>query len=121
LYERLGPPVTVNPSGDVLPCPTAGEIPACASTTCVTDPKVDLESLTPQSVPRHRMDARPVAAEFRGGISEAAVVAALITGNPGVTDPACSLSPYREKLTQFVESIQRSDSGAKRLCEQRIQ
>ena len=32
--------------------------------------------------------------------------AALIAGDANVTDPACSLSPYREKLTRFVESIQ---------------
>ena len=33
--------------------------------------------------------------------------AALIAGDANVTDPACSLSPYRGKLTSFVESIQK--------------
>jgi PqqA peptide cyclase len=32
--------------------------------------------------------------------------AALLTGDANATDPACELSPYREKLTRFVESIQ---------------
>jgi pyrroloquinoline quinone biosynthesis protein E len=32
--------------------------------------------------------------------------AALMTGDAAVTDPACSLSPHREKLTRFVDSIQ---------------
>ena len=37
--------------------------------------------------------------------------AALITGDATVTDPACSLSPYREMLTSFVESIQTDNAG----------
>jgi pyrroloquinoline quinone biosynthesis protein E len=39
--------------------------------------------------------------------------AALIAGDASVTDPACALSPYREKLTAFVESCQ----AAKRTSE----
>jgi pyrroloquinoline quinone biosynthesis protein E len=38
--------------------------------------------------------------------------AALIAGDSGVTDPACSLSPCREKLTAFVESIQSAGEGS---------
>jgi pyrroloquinoline quinone biosynthesis protein E len=34
--------------------------------------------------------------------------AALLTGDARATDPACSLSPHREKLASFVESIQRA-------------
>jgi PqqA peptide cyclase len=35
--------------------------------------------------------------------------AALIAGDANATDPACGLSPYREKLTAFVESVQNSN------------
>jgi len=38
--------------------------------------------------------------------------AALITGQADVTDPACSLSPYREELARFVESVQGKDPAA---------
>ena len=32
--------------------------------------------------------------------------AALIAGDANVTDPACTFSPYRDRLTRFVQSIQ---------------
>ena len=35
---------------------------------------------------------------------------ALLTGEAANTDPACALSPFRERLTGIVDSIQ--DSGA---------
>jgi pyrroloquinoline quinone biosynthesis protein E len=38
--------------------------------------------------------------------------AALITGDASVTDPACTLSPYREKLVSFVESMQTAQDGS---------
>jgi pyrroloquinoline quinone biosynthesis protein E len=37
--------------------------------------------------------------------------AALIAGDASATDPACSLSPYRQKLEQFVGSIQDAATG----------
>jgi pyrroloquinoline quinone biosynthesis protein E len=32
--------------------------------------------------------------------------AALLAGDAGVTDPACALSPYRGRLTEFVQAAQ---------------
>jgi pyrroloquinoline quinone biosynthesis protein E len=39
--------------------------------------------------------------------------AALLTGDAAATDPACSLSPHRQKLASFVESVQ-EDPAANR-------
>ena len=41
--------------------------------------------------------------------------AALITGRPDVTDPVCSLSPNRNQLASFVDSVQQGVLGAR--CE----
>ena len=102
--------LTVNPHGDVLPCPTAGEIP-----------NLRFDNVRGKSLSWiwHESDAfnrfrgtewmpEPCrSCEFRevdfGGCR---CQAALIAGDPAITDPACSLSPAREKLTRFVESIQ---------------
>jgi len=107
--------LTVNPSGDVLPCPTAGEI-AGLSFDNVRNRSLKWIWESSEAFNRFRgtewMPEPCRSCEFRevdfGGCR---CQAALITGNPDVTDPACSLSPYRDKLTQFVESIQTEDSG----------
>lgn len=109
--------VTVNPVGDVLPCPTAGEIKG-----------LHFDNVREHSLPwiwneseafnRFRgtewMPEPCRSCEFRevdfGGCR---CQAALIAGDPSVTDPACSLSPYRDKLTRFVESVQESDPTAR--------
>jgi len=102
--------LTVNPTGDVLPCPTAGEIKGMRFDNVREKPLgwIWAES---DSFNRFRgtgwMPQPCRTCEFReidfGGCR---CQAALLTGDATVTDPACSLSPYREKLTQFVESIQ---------------
>ena len=102
--------ITVNPAGDVLPCPTAGEIPGL-----VFD-NVRLKSLEwvwhhSDAFNRFRgtgwMPEPCRSCEFKevdfGGCR---CQAALLTGTAAATDPACSLSPYRERLVQFVESVQ---------------
>jgi PqqA peptide cyclase len=107
--------LTVNPMGEVLPCPTAGEIPG------LRFDNVRARSLgwiwaESDAFNRFRgnswMPEPCRSCEFRevdfGGCR---CQAALITGRADVTDPACALSPYREKLTRFVESIQRADPG----------
>src|ERR1043166_377369 len=106
--------LTVNPRGDVLPCPTAGEI----------------KSLRFDNVRNHSLDwiwsESPAFNRFRGtewmplpcktcefreiDFGGCRCQAALITGNPAVTDPACELSPYRDRLTGFVESQQARQS-----------
>ena len=102
--------LTVNPAGDVLPCPTAAEIPGLRFANVREHA---LEWIWNQSEAFNRfrgtewMPDPCRSCEFReidfGGCR---CQAALITGNPAATDPACSLSPDREKLTNFVTALQ---------------
>src|SRR5260221_116925 len=102
--------LTVNPTGDVLPCPTAGEIRGLRFDN-VREKSLGWIWTESDSFNRFRgtgwMPLPCRTCEFReidfGGCPGQA---ALLTVDATVTDPACSLSPYREKLTQFVESIQ---------------
>jgi pyrroloquinoline quinone biosynthesis protein E len=102
--------LTVNPVGDVLPCPTAGEIKGLRFDN-VRQRALEWIWNESEAFNRFRGTAwMPLPCrecEFRevdfGGCR---CQAALLTGSPDVTDPACSLSPHREKLTRFVESVQ---------------
>jgi pyrroloquinoline quinone biosynthesis protein E len=102
--------LTVNPVGQVLPCPTAGEIRELHFDN-VRDKSLAWIWEHSESFNRFRgTDWMPLPCrdcEFReidfGGCR---CQAALITGNAAATDPACSLSPFRHKLAEFVESIQ---------------
>jgi pyrroloquinoline quinone biosynthesis protein E len=111
--------LTVNPRGDVLPCPTAGEIKGMRFDN-VREHSLAWIWEESQAFNRFRgtswMPLPCRECEFReidfGGCR---CQAALIAGDASVTDPACSLSPYREKLTAFVESCQsaeRTSEGA---------
>lgn len=101
--------LTVNPVGEVLPCPTAGGIPGLRFDN-VRERSLEWIWENSQAFNRFRgaewMPEPCRTCEFRevdfGGCR---CQAALLTGNPAATDPACSLSPYREKLTNFVDSI----------------
>jgi PqqA peptide cyclase len=107
--------LTVNPTGEVLPCPTAGEIKGLRFDN-VRDH--DLGWIWSRSDAFNRFrgtDWMPDpcrSCEFRevdfGGCR---CQAALFTGNAGVTDPACSLSPHRGDLTAFVESMQAREAA----------
>ena len=110
--------LTVNPVGEVLPCPTASEIRGLKFDN-VRNHSLSWVWNESEAFNRFRgtewMPEPCRGCEFReidfGGCR---CQAALITGDPDVTDPACSLSPYRDKLIAFVESCQRpprSDSG----------
>ena len=107
--------LTVNPSGDVLPCPTAGEIKGLRFENVRRQPLAWIWAES-EAFNRFRgtewMPDPCRSCEFRevdfGGCR---CQAALLTGDASVTDPACSLSPYREKLTDFVESIERGREG----------
>jgi pyrroloquinoline quinone biosynthesis protein E len=100
--------LTVNPIGNVLPCPTAGEIPNLHFENALAKP---LEWIWECSEAFNRfrgtewMPEPCRSCEFReidfGGCR---CQAALLTGDAAATDPACSLAPAREKLEQFVES-----------------
>jgi pyrroloquinoline quinone biosynthesis protein E len=102
--------LTVNPSGAVLPCPTAGEIPGLRFDSVQNKP---LDWIWEHSEAFNRFrgtewmpepcrscDLREV--DFGGCRCQAA----LITGDASATDPACSLAPFREKLARFVSSAQ---------------
>jgi pyrroloquinoline quinone biosynthesis protein E len=107
--------ITVNPRGEVLPCPTAGEIRGLRFDNVRTRP---LSWIWTQSEAFNRFrgtewmpepcrtcDFREV--DFGGCRCQAA----LLTGDPGATDPACSLSPHRQKLMSFIESVSRDDDA----------
>jgi pyrroloquinoline quinone biosynthesis protein E len=107
--------LTVNPAGDVLPCPTAGEIPGLRFDNVRAKPLRWIWHHS-ESFNRFRgtewMPEPCRSCEFRevdfGGCR---CQAALITGDASATDPACSLAPSREKLTRFVLFAQASNSG----------
>ena len=102
--------LTVNPVGEVLPCPTAKEIKELRFDNVREH---DLEWIWNESAAFNRfrgMEWMPLPCrecEFRevdfGGCR---CQAALLAGDASVTDPACSLSPYRDRLTEFVEAAQ---------------
>ena len=102
--------LTVNPKGYALPCPTAWEIKGLRFDN-VRSRSLAWIWTESESFNRFRgtewMPDPCRSCEFRevdfGGCR---CQAALITGDASATDPACSLSPDRRKLTQFVESIQ---------------
>ena len=116
--------LTINPRGDALPCPTAGEIKDLRFDN-VRSRSLDWIWGESEAFNRFRgtewMPDPCRSCEFRevdfGGCR---CQAALLTGDSGATDPACELSPYREKLTAFVSSKQQNPqpawaAGTKRL------
>lgn len=106
--------LTVNPVGDVLPCPTASAIKELRFDN-IRKRSLGWIWTESESFNRFRgtewMPAPCRDCSFReidfGGCR---CQAALITGDASVTDPACSLSPQREKLVSFVESMQTADA-----------
>ncbi|HZP60039.1 MAG TPA: pyrroloquinoline quinone biosynthesis protein PqqE [Opitutaceae bacterium] len=102
--------LTVNPRGDVLPCPTAGEIKSLHFENVRQKPLrwIWAES---ESFNRFRgtewMPQPCRSCEFReidfGGCR---CQAALLTGDAASTDPACAFSPFRDRLTRIVDSLQ---------------
>jgi pyrroloquinoline quinone biosynthesis protein E len=101
--------MTVNPAGDVLPCPTAGEIP-----------DIHFDNVRSKSL-RWIWEESEAFNRFRGtewmpdpcrscelrevDFGGCRCQAALITGNAAATDPACELSPDRNRLLDFVQSV----------------
>jgi pyrroloquinoline quinone biosynthesis protein E len=108
--------LTVNPAGNVLPCPTASEIPNIRFENVRARPLswIWRES---ESFNRFRgtewMPDPCRSCEFRevdfGGCR---CQAALLVGDAALTDPVCNLSPHHNKLRDFVESIQVHDLNA---------
>ncbi|HXT11059.1 MAG TPA: pyrroloquinoline quinone biosynthesis protein PqqE [Candidatus Angelobacter sp.] len=102
--------LTVNPVGEVLPCPTAHEIKSLRFdnvrekslgwiwTESEAFNRFRGTEWLPQ--PCHDCEFRKV--DFGGCRCQAA----LITGDPSATDPTCQFSPQRQMLTDFVEGSQ---------------
>jgi len=102
--------LTVNPVGDVLPCPTASAIKGLRFDNVR---EKSLAWIWGQSESFNRFRGTewmpnpcrecPMREVDFGGCR---CQAALLTGDANATDPACALSPHRAKLTSFVESMQ---------------
>ncbi len=107
--------LTVNPAGEVLPCPTAHEIKSMKFDNVRERPLAWIWAES-EAFNRFRgtewMPDPCRSCEFRevdfGGCR---CQAALITGDATMTDPACKLSPQREALTAFVEASQKAGPG----------
>jgi pyrroloquinoline quinone biosynthesis protein E len=94
--------LTVNPAGDVLPCPTAGEIPGLrfenvrgASLSSIWAGSAAFNRFRGTDwmpEPCRSCDRKEI--DFGGCRCQAA----LLTGDPANTDPACALSPHRSAL-----------------------
>jgi len=104
--------LTVNPLGDVLPCPTAGSIPSMTFEN-VRDRPLGWIWSESESFNRFRgtswmpepcrsCDLREV--DFGGCRCQTA----LLTGDAANTDPACGLSPHRDALVRIVDGTRRA-------------
>jgi pyrroloquinoline quinone biosynthesis protein E len=108
--------LTVNPAGDVLPCPTATAIKGMrfdnVRARSLSWIWTQSESFTRfrgvEWMPEPCCQCPMREIDFGGCRCQAA----LLTGDARATDPACSLSPHREKLTSFVESVQNEPETA---------
>ena len=102
--------MTVNPVGDVLPCPTAGDIPSLRFAN-VRDHSLEWIWNDSDAFNKFRgtdwMQQPCRDCEFRtvdfGGCR---CQAALLTGDAAHTDPACSLSPHRDILLELLSGAQ---------------
>ena len=102
--------LTVNPSGNVLPCQTAGDIPTLRFDTVRehslawiwhnSEAFNRFRGTEWMPEPCHSCDLRE--RDFGGCRCQAA----LLTGDAANTDPACSLSPYRQSLVDIVTQVQ---------------
>ena len=104
--------LTVNPRGEVLPCPTASAIPGMKFDN-VRDQSLAAIWSNSGAFNRFRgTDWMPEPCrscdrrldDFGGCRCQAA----LIAGNAAFTDPACSKSPYRNKLAEIFEQQARN-------------
>lgn len=104
--------LTVTPDGDVLPCPTAREIP---SLTFENVRRRSLREIWESSSAFNRFRGTAWMPEPCRSCPEREIdfggcrcQAAILTGDPAGTDPACALSPHREALAGILESVERS-------------
>jgi PqqA peptide cyclase len=102
--------LTVNPVGDVLPCPTASAIPSLRFDNVRQHP---LSWIWRESAAFNRFRGfgwmpEPCRSCERRGLDFGGCrcQAALLTGDAGNTDPVCALSPHHQRVVQVVESVQ---------------
>lgn len=108
--------MTVNPVGDVLPCPTASEIPNLKFDSVRN---YSLHWIWEQSAAFNRFrgtdwmpepcrscERREI--DFGGCRCQAA----LLTGDAADTDPVCSLSPHHVRIMRLIESISSTSAGS---------
>jgi PqqA peptide cyclase len=112
--------LTVDPVGDVLPCPTAREIPSLRfenvrdrSLRAIWEYSEAFNRFRGTSwmqEPCRSCDRRDV--DFGGCRCQAF----LLAGDAAATDPACSLSPHRETLTRLIELTELAGAGSATLA-----
>jgi pyrroloquinoline quinone biosynthesis protein E len=102
--------LTVNPSGQVLPCPTAGEIKGLDFENVR---EKNLQWIWRESESFNRFRGKDWMPEPCKSCPDQEVdfggcrcQAALLTGDPSRTDPVCELSPDRGRILQTVERAQ---------------
>ena len=107
--------LTVNPVGDVLPCPTAYEIPGMAFENVR---QRSLSWIWTESTAFNRFRGTAWMPEPCRGCERREIdfggcrcQAALLTGDAGNTDPACALAPSRPLLLKIVESAEQPFPG----------
>lgn len=105
--------LTVSPGGEVLPCPTAREIPSLRFENIRRRP---LREIWEESEAFRRFRGTDWMPEPCRSCPEREVdfggcrcQAAILTGDPARTDPACALSPDRATLLEIREGV---DEGA---------
>jgi PqqA peptide cyclase len=99
--------LTVNPSGSVLPCPTAGEIPGLAFDNVRVRPLAWIWKAS-ESFNRFRgtewmPDPCRSCPQREVDFGGCRCQAALLTGDPANTDPACEFSPHHRLVCEVVE------------------
>ena len=107
--------LTINPVGDVLPCPAASAIASLRFDNVRDRPLRQIweesdafqrfRGTTWMPEPCRSCDRREI--DFGGCRCQAAQ----LTGDAANTDPACALSPHRESLVRIVERIRPSPAG----------
>ena len=107
--------LTINPAGEVLPCPTAHEIKSLRFDN-VREKSLawiwkESEAFNrfrgTEWLPEPCRDCEFREVDFGGCRCQAA----LITGDAAVTDPACQFSPQRKTLKEFVEASQNGQNS----------
>ncbi len=109
--------LTVNPGGQVLPCPNASSIPDLPFENVR---EKSLETIWHESVAFNRFRGEewmPLPCrecpERQVDFGGCRCQAALLTGDPQATDPACSLSPHHSRLQTILEDeANESDHGS---------